>query len=348
MASVWDGVHGQQRAVARLRAAAADPVHAYLFVGPPGCTKNEAARAFAALVLTGSDDPLSRDARLALAGEHPDVREVERVGATISKDQVSDIIRHASLAPVEGDRQVIVLHEFHRLDATAAARLLKTIEEPPPATMFVVLADVVTNDLVTIASRCVRIDFGAISADVIERTLVGDGVDRTVAATVADAANGNLERARLLARDPDLARRRDAFASAPRRLDGTGRAVVTLSTELFGLIDAAAAPLAARHAHEIVELDARVKAVGERGSGRKTVEDRHKRELRRHRTDELRAGLAVMAGAYRDALLDVTPKARPDALAAAVGRIHETIEFLDRNPNETLQIQALLLALPSL
>jgi hypothetical protein len=55
-----------------------------------------------------------------------------------------------------------------------------------------------------------------------------------------------------------------------------------------------------------------------------------------------------MAGAYRDALLDVTPKARPDALAAAVGRIHETIEFLDRNPNETLQIQALLLALPSL
>ena len=79
-----------------------------------------------------------------------------------------------------------------------------------------------------------------------ERTLVGDGVDRTVAATVADAANGNLERARLLARDPDLARRRDAFASAPRRLDGTGRAVVTLSTELFGLIDAAAAPLAAR------------------------------------------------------------------------------------------------------
>ena len=47
-ASVWDGVVGQRRAIDRLRASAADPVHAYLFVGPPGSTKDVAARAFAA------------------------------------------------------------------------------------------------------------------------------------------------------------------------------------------------------------------------------------------------------------------------------------------------------------
>ena len=49
MSGLWDGVVGQDRAVARLVSCAAAPVHAYLFVGPPGCTKDVAARAFAAL-----------------------------------------------------------------------------------------------------------------------------------------------------------------------------------------------------------------------------------------------------------------------------------------------------------
>ena len=78
--SVWDGVLGQERAVSVLTRSASSAVHAYLFVGPPGSTKDVAARAFAALLLTGLDDADSRDARLALGREHPDVLEVERVG----------------------------------------------------------------------------------------------------------------------------------------------------------------------------------------------------------------------------------------------------------------------------
>ena len=65
--SVWDGVVGQPRAVQQLTRSAAAPVHAYLFVGPAGSTKHEAARAFAALLLTGHDEPDARAARLALA-----------------------------------------------------------------------------------------------------------------------------------------------------------------------------------------------------------------------------------------------------------------------------------------
>ncbi len=349
MASVWDGVHGQERAVAALVGAAAHPVHAYLFVGPPGSTQRAAARAFAALLLTGgTDDPELRDARLALRGEHPDVREVERVGASISKEQVTEIIRQASMAPVEGARQVMILHELHRLDANAAARLLKTVEEPPPATVFVILADTITPDLVTIASRCVQVDFGPVPSEVIERVLVAEGAPPDAAATAAAAATGNLERARLLVGDPDLQHRREVFAGVPRRLDGTGHLVVAVCHELFALIDTAAAPLTERQAAEIAALDADAKATGERGGRRKSVEERHRRELRRHRTDELRSGLATMAASYRDALVDVSPHARPDALAEAVMRIHRTIETLDRNPNEMLQLQHLLLDLPSL
>ena len=345
--SVWAGVVGQAQAIGRLSNAANDPVHAYLFVGPPGSTKDEASRAFAALLMAGSDDPTQRDARLALAGEHPDVREVVRQGARISKDQVGDIIRNASLAPVEGDRKVMILHEFHLLEAEGAARLLKTLEEPPASTIFIVLADQVTPELVTLASRCVRIVFAALSNDVVAATLVESGIDPATAEVAAQAAEGNLTRARVLATDTGLMARRDAFAGLAARLDGTGTTVVTLCTEVLGLIDAAAAPLAARQAEEVTALEAKVAATGERGSGRKQLEELHKRELRRHRVDELRSGLGVLAGAYRDALVR-RQLPRPDAGVAAVTRIHAALEAMERNPNETLLLQALLLDLPSL
>ncbi|MFZ4720709.1 MAG: hypothetical protein ACOYMR_14875 [Ilumatobacteraceae bacterium] len=345
--SVWDGVVGQPRAVASLTRAAAGPVHAYLFVGPPGSTKDEAARAFAALLLAGIDDADQRDARLALLGEHPDVAEVRRTGATISKDQVGDLIRSAALAPVEGSRKVMILHEFHLLDANAAARLLKTIEEPPPSTTFIVLADQVPPELVTVASRCVRIDFTSIAESVIRDILTAEGIAPDAAAIAATAAEGNLTRARVLAVDPGLVERRAAFAAIPQRLDGTGTTVVRLCAELNGLIEAAAAPLAERQAAEMTQLEERVAAAGERGSGRKQLEERHKRELRRHRVDELRSGLAVLAGTYRDALVQGTSP-RHDSAVHAVQRVHVALESLERNPNETLLLQSLLLDLPSL
>ena len=74
---VWDDVVGQSTAVQQLRAAAArGVVHAYLFVGPSGSTKIEAARAFAASLMSGGESRDSRDARLILAGEHPAVRDI--------------------------------------------------------------------------------------------------------------------------------------------------------------------------------------------------------------------------------------------------------------------------------
>jgi DNA polymerase III subunit delta' len=354
--SIWTGVIGQSHAVGLLQAAAREPVHAYLFLGPAGSGKNQAARAFAALLVDPSGDPDGRDARLALAGAHPDVREVQRVGASISVDQASDVIRAASLSPTEGARKVLILDEFHLLVGPAAAMLLKTIEEPPPSTVFIVVADMVTPELVTIASRCVRVDFAALSTDVIVDALVNEGFSTSAATTAAGAAGGNLDRARLLASDPGLAARRDAFAGVPARLDGTGSVVVTIVAELEELIDGAADALKTRHADDITALEERVAATGERGSGRKQLEERHKRELRRHRMDELRSGLGVLAGSYRDALVTSSESGHSTggaadhhaAVAAAVSDIHGVIESLERNPNESLQLQALLLRLPSL
>jgi DNA polymerase III subunit delta' len=345
--SVWDRVVGQPRAVRQLIASAVSPVHAYLFVGPAGSTKDEAARAFAALLLARTDDPDDRDARLALVDEHPDVRLTQRQGPRISAPQIDEVIRIASLLPMESDRKVMILDEFHLLEATQAARLLKVIEEPPASTFFIVLADQVPDDLVTIASRCVRIDFSPIDADVIARRLIDEGCEPDHARSAAAAAAGSLDRARVLVSDEDLARRRDSFASVPRRLDGTGTRVATLAEEIVGLADASAAPLVPIHAAEVAALEARVAVAGERGSGRKALEEKHKREVRRHRTDELRSGLGVIAGVYRDALVAGSAP-RPDRLIHAVHRVHEALEALERNPNESLLLQALLLDLPGL
>jgi DNA polymerase III subunit delta' len=346
VASVWDGVVGQPTAVAALQRSVAAPVHAYLLVGPPGSTKEEAARAFAAVLLTGHDDSAGRDARLALSGGHPDVREVERVGPFITAEQAREIARLAALAPVEGSRKVMILHEFHLLRPEGAALLLKTIEEPPASTIFLILADFVPHDLVTIASRCVRVEFRAIPADVLAAQLVAEGADPGEAASVAAAAGGDLARARVLAADPDLAERRRAFAGLPRRLDGQGATVVRLVEELLARIDEAAAPLAERQGREVAELEARIDRLGERGSGRKLLEDRHKRELRRHRTDELRSGLAVLAASYRDALV-AGGRHRPESLGAAVERIYHAIDAFEHNPNEALLLQSLLWSLPA-
>jgi len=343
--AIWDDVVGQPSAVARLRASAESPVHAYLFVGPAGSTKLDAARAFAAVLLTGSEDRDRRDARLVLRGEHPDVREVRRVGAAIAKPQATEIVRVAAFAPIEGARKVLILDEFHLLSADGAGVMLKTIEEPPDSTIFVILCDFVPHELITIASRCARIDFRAVDDETIVERLVAEGVEQEAATAAARAAHGNVRRARLLATDPALAERRHAFAEAPHRLDGTGSVAIATAAELLASIEAAAEPLVARQAEEAEEVDARIKAHGERGSGRKQLEERHKRELRRHRTDELRSGLATLAGTYRDALVNGTA-IDPAACADAVHRIHAALEALERNPNERLLLESLLWSLP--
>jgi len=350
--SVWDDVVGQKPAVEHLRAAVArGPVHAYLFVGPAGSTKLEAARAFAASLISGGEDREQRDARLILAGEHPDVREVQRVGASISADQAKEVVRVSSLAPTEGPRKVLILDEFHLLSPNGAAMMLKTIEEPPDSTMFVILCDFVPHDLITISSRCARIDFRTIGADVIAARLLTEGINPAGAMVASKAALGNLDRARVLATDPALAERRKAFLGAPGQLDGTGAVAMRLAGELLALIDAAAAPLAARHETEIIELDARIKEHGERGSGKKQLEDRHKRELRRHRTDELRSGLATLASVYRDQAIASTKPGSGlvdiEGCADAVGQIHGALEAMERNPNERLLLASLLWSLPN-
>lgn len=345
--SMWDEVVGQERAVAELTGALAAPVHAYLFVGPRGSGKRALARAFAAGLLSEGSVGADRERHiaLALAEQHPDLTVIERVGASINKDVARNVRDLASRAAIEGDRKVLVLDEFHLVTNDVAPVLLKTIEEPPPGRFFLILVEDVPPELVTIVSRCVRIDLGPVGFDAIRNRLVQEGIAEDVAEQAAAASAGDLRRARVLATDPRLDLRRRAWHEAPLRLDGTGHVVVAIVDELLAAIDDAAEPLKVRHAQEQVELEERVERYGERGSGRKDLEAHHKREMRRHHTDEIRFGLGVLARHYRDVMVTVD---RPAPYLEAIDRLQVTAEELIRNPNERLQLQALFLGLPSL
>ena len=118
--------------------------------------------------------------------------------------------------------------------------------------------------------------------------------------------------------------------------------------ELLGLIDDAAAPLTAQHAREVADMDAQLAATGARKGGKKALEDRHKREVRRHRTDELRSGLSAIASVYRDELIANSSLHRPQVYVDAVALLHDSIARLALNVNEALLLRDVIWRLPSL
>ena len=327
--------------------SAVDPVHAYLLVGPEGCGTEQAARALAAHLLTGSDDADDRDAALVMRGAHPDVHEIRRAGASILAEQADEIIRLASVTPSEGSRKVIVVQEVHLMAPDTAARLLKTVEEPPRGVHFVLVAEQVVDVIVTIASRCVSVHFGELDEALVVESLVARGIDSVTAVAAARAAHGNVERASLLATDPGFNRRREMFASIPRRLDGSGATVVSVVDEILRALDDAAEPLERRHADEVTAHEEALAVMGVKRGGKKALEDRHKRELRRHRTDELRAGLAEIASVYRDELARNPDRLHPQSYVEAVDRLHDAMRRLALNVNEAILLRDLVWSLPS-
>ncbi len=356
---LFAAVVGQERAVAQLESAARHPVHAYLFHGPPGSGKRAAARGLAAALLCPDGGcGVCNTCRRALAGTHPDLVTVERSGASLDVDDAREITTRAQRRPLESSRQVILVPDVH-LALRAAPALLKTVEEPPPSTVFVLLADDLSPGIATIVSRCVRVPFAPVAPAAVEAWLVGRGVDASVAASVAAASGGDLDRARLLADDPGFSDRRERWHSVPGRLDGTGAAAVTVSDELLALADGALAPLRAEHARELAGLEEQAEATGARGvPGRRAVEERHKREERRWRTDDLRMGLAALADALRDRMVAtvaaVTPAGSSGAgverrrAAAHVEAVNRASAALGRNVREDLLLESLMVELSGL
>ncbi|GIT75981.1 MAG: hypothetical protein Ct9H300mP31_05120 [Acidimicrobiaceae bacterium] len=219
--------------MALLRTAAWSPVHAYLLVGPPGAGRGEAARAFAGSLFAsgapdGPDSPsASRHRRLSAVGHHPDLLEVEPEGRSLLVADAREITVEGWRSPVEATHKVVVVDRFDTAEPEAVASLLKTIEEPPATTVFVLLSEEVPDSHVTVASRCVRVDLPPLTDEVVSDVLKADGVPSDRATELAEAAAGSLSRGpRVLAQDPGVPRAAKRLARRsipPGRNRGGGR-----------------------------------------------------------------------------------------------------------------------------
>ena len=339
--NLLDCIVGQSAAVSRLQSALESPLPAYLFVGPAGAGLRGAACRFAGELLAARSATPERERRLALAEQHPDLLVFDRVGAAMTAEQARHAVRAAAVVPAAGELKVIVLPEVDRA-ALIAPILLKSVEEPPPSCVFVLLADEVNRPMETLASRCVRIDFEALGEADLRALLVAEGIDDSRADFAAIAAGGSIDRARLLASDGDAASRIDTWRGLRDSLDGTASAAMAAVDAALEATEQAAAPLEARHEAERADADERAELYGT-NFGRSSLDERHRRELRRVRTDELTMGFAVLSAQIRDEARNATLAAGTAAeQLAAVGDAAEALRF---NANQRLTLSCLFIRL---
>ncbi len=224
---------GHRRLVSLLsRAIARDTLPpALLLAGPAGVGKRRVAVAAAAAVncLQPVAAPeLERDAcgvcascRRISRAVHPDVIVLEPGDTgTIRIEEVREVIKKANYRPFEARRRVVIIDEADALVPAAQNALLKTLEEPPSASIFLLVSSLPDSLLPTIRSRCPRLRFGALSPAEIAAALMRDhGYAEAEARAVAADADGSLGGA-LSARSADLTDARDA---AQRLLEQAAR-----------------------------------------------------------------------------------------------------------------------------
>jgi DNA polymerase III subunit delta' len=225
---------GHRRLVALLsRAVARGTVPpALLFAGPPGVGKRRVAVALAQCVnclSPVSSEHLERDAcgecascRRIARGMHPDVIVLAPGDSgSIKIEVVRDVVDRAGYRPFEGRRRVVIVDDADALVPAAQNALLKTLEEPPSASVFVLVSAMPDSLLPTVRSRCPRLRFGPLTAGEVAEALTRDhDYTEAEARAVAADADGSLARA-LEAESSDLA---EARANAQRLLEQTARA----------------------------------------------------------------------------------------------------------------------------
>ncbi|MGD1992646.1 MAG: DNA polymerase III subunit delta' [Anaerolineae bacterium] len=194
--------------------------HAYLFTGPPNVGKETVAAALARALLceaeAGRPCDNCRGCHLLSSGNHPDLHHVEpdTAAGRVLIAQVRELSRQLSLTPSLGQYRVAILSDFHRATPSAANALLKTLEEPPPYVVLVLLAPDTDSLLPTIVSRCQVVPFQPVSATKVEQALIERwGVDAEQAQLLAHVSGGRLGWAVTAATDPD------ALAARARRLE---------------------------------------------------------------------------------------------------------------------------------
>ncbi|MEU7468938.1 DNA polymerase III subunit delta' [Streptomyces sp. NPDC044984] len=397
--TVWDDLVGQERVSERLAGAARDAdalvtaaaagapppeasrmTHAWLFTGPPGAGVTQTARAFAAALQCVSPDRALGGApgcgfcdgcHTALIGTHADVNTVVAMGAEILYKHMKETVRKSFTSPANGRWQVILVEEAERLNEKSGNAVLKAVEEPAPRTVWLLCAPSIEDVLPTIRSRCRHLNLSTPSVDAVADMLVRrEGVEPDVAAAVARATQGDVDRARRLATDPAARARRAAVLKLPLRVEDIGSALKA-AQELVDVAAEDAKQLAEEtDAKETEELR---EALGAVQGGRlprgtagvfKDLEADQKRRKTRTQRNTLDVALSDLTSFYRDVLAlqlgsrvaiangdaeDVLERmargSSPESTLRRIEAIAACGKALDRNVAPLLAVEAMTMAL---
>lgn len=382
--SVWDDLVGQPEITQILRAAvaAADAAlqgaatagmtHAWLFTGPPGSGRSTAARAFAAALLCESGGCGScRSCRTALAGSSADVTHIVTDQAQLKVDPIREYVRQAALAPAGHRWQLLIVEDADRLNDRAADALLKSIEEPPPRTVWLLCAPTVEDVPPTVRSRCRALVLRTPpTAAVAAHLMTRHAVSAAVATFAARAAQGHIGRARALALDESVRNRRREVLRVPSQLRDLGACMTCAANLLDAATEEAKPGSDDLDAQELRDVEMAYGA-GTRGvvtaglaPAVKELQRNQKQRSKRMVRDALDRSLLDLASYYRDVLAVqigsqgslVNEELRPDIVtvsrstsaetsARRIAEIFATRELLDGELAPLLALESLMISL---
>jgi DNA polymerase-3 subunit delta' len=282
----------------------------WLFTGPAGSGRSNAAIAFAAaLVCEKGGCSTCNSCISTILGTHADVELIKTQGLSIKIDEVRELITRASWKPSIANYRIVVIEDADRLTDSAANALLKVIEEPGLRTIWLLCAPTLTDVLPTIRSRCRHLALRTPSTKAITKLLIErDQIESQTAEFVAKASGGHIGRARRLALDATARQNRENILRLPLMIKDIASAYKAAQFLVDSAKSEAVADAEEKDQNEISKLK---EAWGSTGSkmvtgGSKAIKELEKEQKSRSTRmvrDYLDRALLDLATLYRDIML---------------------------------------------